>query len=73
MSYLWEKDIPYSLLALLVLAVFYEIYFTKQLAQRRRGIQTRQIGRRKEYSYSRDAHECGYSHCAGCAVDFDCG
>lgn len=38
----------YALLALLVLAVFYGIYFAKVLAQKRRGIQTRQIGRRKE-------------------------
>ena len=37
-------------LALLVLAVFYGIYFAKVLAQKRCGIQTRQIGRRKEKS-----------------------
>ena len=30
--------------------VFYGIYFTKMLAQKQRGIQTRQIGRRKEKS-----------------------
>ena len=35
-------------LALVVLAFFYGIYFTKQIAQKKRGIQTRQIGRRKE-------------------------
>lgn len=35
-------------LALLVLAFFYGTYFAKQLAQKKRGIQTRQIGRRKE-------------------------
>lgn len=40
----------YALLALLVLAVFYGIYFAKVLAQKHRGIQTRQIGRRKEKS-----------------------
>ena len=38
----------YRALALLILAVFYGIYFTKLLAQRRRGIRTHQIGRRKE-------------------------
>ena len=40
----------YALLALLVLAVFYGIYFAKVLAQKHRGIQTRQIGCRKEKS-----------------------
>lgn len=36
--------------ALLALAIFYGIYFAKMLSQKRRGIQTRQIGRRKEKS-----------------------
>ena len=36
--------------ALLVLAIFYGIYFAKMLSQKRRGIQTRQIGRRREKS-----------------------
>ncbi len=45
-----ETSLPYWLLAVVVLIVFYGIYFTKQLAQKRRGIQTRQIGRRKEKS-----------------------
>ena len=44
----FEDRLPYGALALIVLAVFYGIYFTKVLAQKRRGIQTRQIGRRKE-------------------------
>ena len=44
----FEDRLPYGALALLVLAVFYGIYFTKVLAQKRRGIKTRQIGRRKE-------------------------
>lgn len=48
MSDLWEERLPYALPALLVLAVFYGIYFAKVLAQKRRGIRTRQIGRRKE-------------------------
>lgn len=50
MSDLWEERLPYALSALLVLAVFYGIYFAKVLAQKRRGIRTRQIGRRKEKS-----------------------
>ena len=50
MKYPLEGKLPDALLALLVLAVFYGIYFTKMLAQKRRGIQTRQIGRRKEKS-----------------------
>lgn len=45
-----EERLPYNLLALLVLAIFYGIYFAKMLAQKRQGIQTRQIGRRKERS-----------------------
>ena len=45
-----ENSLPYTTLALLVLAAFYGIYFAKVLAQKRRGIQTRQIGRRKEKS-----------------------
>lgn len=34
--------------ALLVLAIFYGIYFVKMLVQKRHGIQTHQIGSRKE-------------------------
>ena len=45
-----EDRLPYTILALLVLAVFYGVYFAKVLAQKQRGIQTRQIGRRKEKS-----------------------
>lgn len=48
MKYPLEHKLPYALLALLVLAVFYGIYFAKMLAQKRCGIQTRQLGRRKE-------------------------
>lgn len=44
----WEDKLPCAALALLVLAVFYGIYFAKMLAQKRRGIQARQIGRRRE-------------------------
>ena len=38
------------ILAIIALAVFYGIYFTKVLTQKRHGIQTCQIGRRKEKS-----------------------
>ena len=44
----WESRLLYAVLTLLVLVVFYGIYFAKVLAQKQRGIQTRQIGRRKE-------------------------
>ena len=50
MKYLVEEVLSYPLLALFVLAVFYGIYFAKMLAQKRCGIRTRQIGRRKETS-----------------------
>ena len=50
MKYDPENHLPYALLAIFALAVFYGLYFAKMLAQRRRGIQTRQIGRRKEKS-----------------------
>ena len=43
-----EVSLPYRLLALFVLAVFYGIYLIKQWRQKRRGIQTMQIGRGKE-------------------------
>lgn len=43
-----EENLCYSALALIVLAVFYGIYFGKLLAQKRQGIRTHQIGRRKE-------------------------
>lgn len=48
MTFPLENRLPYALMALLVLAVFYAIYFSKVLAQKRQGIQTHQIGRRKE-------------------------
>lgn len=43
-----EEYIPYRIVALIVLAVFYGIYLVKQWRQKRRGIQTMQIGRGKE-------------------------
>lgn len=48
MEYSLETKLNYSLLAILALAIFYGIYFAKASAQKKRGIQTRQIGRRKE-------------------------
>ena len=48
MKFPLEKYLPYRLLALLVLAVFYGIYLVKQWMQKRRGIQTMQFGRRKD-------------------------
>ena len=50
MKYPMEENMPYLWLALFVLVIFYGIYFAKMLAQRRQGIQTRQIGRVKEKS-----------------------
>ena len=43
-----EDYIDYRMMALLVLAVFYGIYLSKQWRQKRRGIRTMQIGRRKD-------------------------
>lgn len=43
-----EEYISYRLLALFVLAVFYGLYLVKQWRQKRRGIQTMQIGRGKD-------------------------
>ena len=43
-----EEYLPYRLLALAVLALFYGIYLVKKGAQKHRGIQTMQIGRVKE-------------------------
>ncbi len=43
-----EREILFTVSALAVLALFYGIYFTKSIIQKRHGITTRQIGRRKE-------------------------
>lgn len=48
MHILIEEKLSYTILALIVLAIFYGIYFTKMLLQKRKGIRTHQIGRRKE-------------------------
>lgn len=43
-----EENMPYFALTIAVLAIFYGIYFAKMLIQRRHGIVTNQIGRRRE-------------------------
>ena len=43
-----EASLPYRILALLVLAVFYGLYLVKQWRQKRRGIRTMQIGLGKD-------------------------
>ena len=43
-----EEYIPYRILALIVLAVFYGIYLVKQWRQKRRDIRTMQIGHEKD-------------------------
>lgn len=53
MKFQLENHLPYAGLTLLVLALFYGIYFAKMLAQKRQGIQTNQIGQRKEKSLHR--------------------
>lgn len=48
-----EEHLPYRLLALVVLVIFYTIYLLKMWTQKRQGICTQQIGRRKESSIHR--------------------
>ena len=43
-----EEMLNYKILVLIVLAIFYGIYFAKMIVQKRHGITTHQIGRRKE-------------------------
>lgn len=43
-----EEHLPYFWLTLSVLGLFYGIYFVKMFLQKRQGIRTNQIGRRKE-------------------------
>ena len=45
-----EGRFSYAVLAIIALAVFYGIYFSKTLIEKKHGIKTRQIGRRKEKS-----------------------
>lgn len=42
-----EKHV-FQLLAVLIMLIFYSIYFLKMLSQRKKGIKTNQIGKRKE-------------------------
>ena len=48
-----EEHLPYRLLALVVLVIFYTIYLLKMWAQKRQGICTQQINRQKEPSIHR--------------------
>lgn len=48
MTYPLEAFMPYRLLTLLVLAVFYGVYLVKQWSRKRCGIQTVQIGGEKD-------------------------
>lgn len=48
-----EEHLPYRLLALVVLVIFYIIYLLKMWAQKRQGICTQQINRQKEPSIHR--------------------
>lgn len=48
MQFQMEQMVNYKIAALSILVVFYGIYFGKMFSQKRQGIQTRQIGTRKE-------------------------
>lgn len=48
----FENNLPFPWLTLAVLALFYGIYFTKMLVQKKHGIRTHQIGRRKEKPFT---------------------
>lgn len=43
-----ENNLPFKLMAIFILAVFYAIYFGKMIIQKKNGITTHQIGKRKE-------------------------
>ncbi len=43
-----ENNLPFKLMAIFILAVFYAIYFGKMIIQKKKGITTHQIGTRKE-------------------------
>ena len=47
-----ESRLPYGLLTLVVLVLFYGTYLIEMMAQKKRGIRTHQIGRRKEKTLS---------------------
>ena len=44
----FEEMLPYRLLTVAVLLIFYAVYFTKMFVQKKHGIRTLQIGRRRE-------------------------
>lgn len=44
----FEEMLPYRLLTVAVLLIFYAVYFTKIFVQKKHGIRTHQIGRRRE-------------------------
>ena len=48
MTFPLEEKLQYSILSIFCLLFFYSVYFIKMLCQKRKGIQTRQIGKRKE-------------------------
>lgn len=43
-----ENNLPFKLMAIFILAVFYAIYYGKMIIQKKKGITTHQIGKRKE-------------------------
>lgn len=43
-----ENNLPFKLMAIFILEVFYAIYFGKMIIQKKKGITTHQIGKRKE-------------------------
>lgn len=43
-----ENNLPFKLMAIFILVVFYAIYFGKMIIQKKKGITTHQIGKRKE-------------------------
>lgn len=43
-----ENNLPFKLMAIFILTVFYAIYFGKMIIQKKKGITTHQIGKRKE-------------------------
>lgn len=44
----FTEHLPYNYLTIAVMAAFYAIYFIKMLSQKKQGIKTNQIGKRKE-------------------------
>ena len=44
----FEEMLPYRLLTVAILLIFYAVYFTKMFVQKKHGIRTHQIGRRRE-------------------------